>query len=320
MADALGVVALGCQPECRPARVELRGRAPGRGAESAVAVLSGQEITGGGRRGVRRTASCAAYASWLAGQPGRGGQSGADEHEHDGRDETARRQPGHLKAGGEAADRPGQRRPERQREHNAPRGVHKIKANPLAHVSAERSQAVVAVRDPVADVLKGRERKADDAGHDGQEPPVGAAAADPGQPGAEKARDPPSAHLPGRPGPLAEEEVRAETGQGPYDESGGATQRVAGDQHDVRGGLDVRQRRERDPPERRESRQRGHQGNDPGVRSLALIPSKSSCHPQRQDRECSHLPAHATTSRARNRSSASSGVRAPAILAVSVAK
>ena len=70
------------------------------------------------------------------------------------------------------------------------------------------------------------------------------------------ADQPPREHLPRCPRPLAEDDVGRDRGDRADREAGRAAERVAGDQHDVGRRLDVRERRERDPPERRERGQR----------------------------------------------------------------
>ena len=155
---------------------------------------------------------------------------------------------------------------------------------------------MVAVGDPVADVLERGEPETDHEAHDRQRP---AADPPPGQhrePGADHAGRPPAGHLPRGPRSLAEEEVRRQPRDRADREAGAASERVAGDEHDVGRRLDVRERGERDPPERRERRQRPHQRDDPGIGSDVLVPGEAAGERYRQDRERAELPGHAVTS------------------------
>ena len=93
--------------------------------------------------------------------------------------------------------------------------------------------------------------------------------------------------------------------------------------------LDVRNRRERDPPERRERRQGSDERDDPRVGADALVPGEAARESDRQQRERAQLPTHAITSSAGARSRASAAAPSPGvstppqpdrIRAVSVAK
>ena len=129
-------------------------------------------------------------------------------------------------------------------------------------------------------------------------------------------------------GPWPKKKFELSAGQGPDGEPRRSAERVAGDEHDVRGRLDVGDRGERDPAQRGECRQRSHQGDDPGVGPLSLIPGKAGGQGERQQTEGAELPAHAMTSRAADRwamsAAPSAGVSAPPapprMRAVSVAK
>ena len=165
---------------------------------------------------------------------------------------------------------------------------------PLPTYTPSCAGAVVAVGDPVADVLDSGEREADHRAHDRQRP-----AADPSasvsdrEPGPDQAGRAPGGHLPRRPRPLAEEEVRHQPSERPDHEARAGAERVPGHQHDVGRRLDVRQRGERDPPERRERGQRRHQRDDPRVRARALVPAEPGQQGHAQDQERAELPAHA---------------------------
>ena len=160
-----------------------------------------------------------------------------------------------------------------------------VEAGALAEVYAELGSAVVAVGDPVADVLDRGERVAGDGAHERERPATDAFAGDDGEAGPEHAGRPPRRHLPRRPRPLSEEEVRGQPGERADDESGGAPERVARYQHDVGRRLDVRERGERDSPERGERRERAHERDDSGIRARPLVPGEPRGEREPEDRE-----------------------------------
>ncbi len=108
-----------------------------------------------------------------------------------------------------------------------------------------------------------------DAARDGE---PDAAEPSAGRRGERRATDPdqpPSRHLPRRPRPLAEPEVRDQRGERPDGEPGAAADRVAGEQHDVGGRDDVRDRGE----ERAGRRSRARRARRPGRRSATAAGS-----------------------------------------------
>ena len=70
----------------------------------------------------------------------------------------------------------------------------------------------------------------------------------------------------------------------PTREARQGAQRVAGEQHDVGGRLDVRDRGEGQPPDHRERRQRRHQREHARRRAVALVPGEADRHCEREKR------------------------------------
>ena len=93
--------------------------------------------------------------------------------------------------------------------------------------------------------------------------------------GAADAHRSPAGHLPDGPGALREEDVRHDRGDRAHREARHRAERVAGEQHDVGGRLDVRERGEREPPDHRQRRERGHQREHARGRLLALVPREA---------------------------------------------
>ncbi len=110
------------------------------------------------------------------------------------------------------------------------------------------------------------------------------------QDGAEHAAEAPGDHLPRRPRALPEDEVRRERGDRADDEAGRGAEREAGDQDDVGRRLDVRQRRERDPPERGERCERRDEREHPRGRVRALVPGEARPRARRRGRSARRSP------------------------------
>ncbi len=272
------------QAERGPARVELRRRLAGRGTPAAVVVLGLQQpALGGARRGRVRV-------------PRLGGRGRAGE-QHE-RDEARRRgrHPVHVEARAVAVERADQHRAEREAERGAAERVGDVERERGGHDRPQLGEMVVRVGDPEMQVHHEPEpERGGDAGG-GQAPAAELAAEHARQ---QRAADPdpaPRDHLPRRPRALGEEQVRRQRRHRPDREPGRAAEHVAGDQDDVGRRLHVRQRRERDPAERGQRRQRGDEREHLRGRPRPLVPGEAREQRQAEDREARADPDHRSTS------------------------
>ena len=203
-ATSLRVLARGGEAERRPARVQRvrGGPSPAAAPKPPSAFWAASRYPAG---------VPAADARPLRNAPGWPASQASEERRGRSRARRRRARQVTLQAHREAAQRADQRGPEREREREAAGGVDEVEPDPLADVHAELGEAVVAVGDPVADVLQRGEREADDGAR--RSPAASGRSA-----GAVTTASPapimpvgaPAGHLPGRPRPLAEEEVRGE--------------------------------------------------------------------------------------------------------------
>ena len=130
----------------------------------------------------------------------------------------------------------------------------------------------------------------------GERQPADVAAAERGERRAQQPAHPPPRHLPRGPRPLAEPEVGDQRGQRADREAGGAAQRVAGEDDDVGGRLDVGEGGEGDAAGDRQRRQGGDQGDDLRGRARALVPGEAGEQDGGEDQEAGQLPAHRSPS------------------------
>src|SRR6185436_7918531 len=117
--------------------------------------------------------------------------------------------------------------------------------------------------------------------------------------------------------------VGDQRGQRADREAGSASQRVAGEDDDVGGRLDVGERGESDPAGDRQRRQGGDQGDDLGRRPRALVPGEAGEQDGAEDEEAGQLPAHRSRLASANAAAPASAVITPgrsSTRATSVAK
>src|SRR6201999_1097293 len=122
---------------------------------------------------------------------------------------------------------------------------------------------------------------------------------------------PPRRHLPGRPRPLPEPEVGDQRGERDDREARRRAKRVAGEDDDVGGRLDVGEGGECDPPGDRQRGERGDERDDLRGRPRALVPGEAAEQDAGEDQEADQLPAHAAPPRSARSDAPCSGVTMP---------
>src|SRR3954449_7491922 len=284
-AEAAGCAPAGAAPEPRPAGVEAARVLAGRAAEAAVGVLRPLEPGhgAGGDGGLR------------ARRGGRGGdEHGGGEH---ARGERRRGAPRDLEPLPVAGERAYQRGTEDEAEEHVADDVGGVEGERRHEERLELGEAVVArVGHPQVHVHHDTVGGAGERAGGRERAPAELPAGDAGEHGAADPDAAPRAHLPRRPRPLAEEDVGGERREGADSEAGRPPERVARQQHDVGRRLDVGQGRERDPPERRERRERRHEGQHARGRMRALVPREARDEGEPEDHEGGREPAHRATS------------------------
>src|SRR4051794_17098804 len=315
-------------------------------ADGERAAPGGLEAEGGpaGHRGARRRAGSRAEAPIgvlralepadrrrRAGTGGQGHRNRERDQEHQRR--RPRRTPAELEALAIARDHADQGRPGGEREHHVPGGVGDVERDPAGgdrQVPVEGLLAAIA--DHHGEVQEGAVRQAGDAACEREAVPPDPAPGHCAECGATETDETPSRHLPRRPRPLTEPQVGDRRRQSTDREPRRRTHGKTGDQDDVRGGDDIRDRGQDEPPRDGERRERGHQRDHARGRARALVPGKAAHEDRREKHVRVDLPGHgasvstgpcAGVMRSRRSSAPRSGriaPPAPRIRAVSVAK
>src|SRR5680860_884153 len=280
--DVERVAAGRLQPQHRPGR-HVGGRvALRRGPPAAVGVLRGDQPTGGAAR-----VGGAGLGRQHAGQ-----RQGQQEQRGDGGGAP-------LEALAETDQHPHHRRPGDQGDRRVADRVGGVEGH------GARLQSEKTLQRKVPSIGRHKREVQQSAvgdacqGADGGKSHASGARPDDGQRGAQQAAHPPAGHLPGRPGALAEPEVRDQPGQRPDREAGSRAEREAAEDDDVGGGDDVGQGREGDPAGDGEGREGGDQGDDLRRRARALVPGEATEQDGGEDDEAGQLPTHRSRSRLR---------------------
>ena len=284
--DVERVAAGRSETEAGPARVERRRALARRGAEAAVGVLRPHQVALGpvGRRGRQRGLR-------------QGETDDRRRQQQAARGGARRRRPAHLEAAPVALERPYERRSDQQAEHHVADRVGEV-VRQRAHGDDQVGVEVLPrAQRPLVDVHPGAEGEPREPARRRQDEPARLAPAQDAR--EQRAAHPdgsPARHLPHGPGPLREEDVRHDRRHGADGEARQGAERVAGEQDDVGGRLDVRHGGEHEPPHHRERGQRRHQRQHSRRRPVALVPGEAGGHGEREQRERRRLPGHASTS------------------------
>ena len=276
----LRVAAGGAEPEAGPAGVQRAGARAGRGAEAAVLVLRLGEVA---RGALSR----------------RGGDGGGREEQHEGDRDRAehhrggRALPAHLEAAAVARERAQEGRPDQEAEHDVAHCVGDVvrqRGPGHSHICIE---ILSGGECPLIHVHPRAERETGQTAESGEHEPVRLAAAKRAREhGARDAHGAPSGHLPDGPRALRQEDVRDDRRDRADREPRHGAECVAREQDDVGGGLDVRDRGEREPADDGERRERGHDRDTRAGGRSRSYQAKPPASASGEEAERGGLPAH----------------------------
>ena len=279
--DVERVAAGGRQAQHRPGGHLRAGVVPRRGAEAAVGVLRRLQ-PGGGPAHFRRFGASGRQRPERQADEQQGDDAAAAQSRAQaaagplvGSRGLASLSPAPLEALAEAREHPHQGRPGDQRQGDVAGGMSEVERDRPRLQHAEALQREVAsVGRHQGEVEQSAVGNASETAGGGEAEAADIAPAE-GEGGAEDAAEAPAGHLPRRPRSLPEPEVGDEGGEGADREPGGTAERVAGEDDDVGGRLDVGEGGEGDAAGDRQRRQRRDQGDDLRRRPRALIPGEA---------------------------------------------